>query len=132
MKRADVLSRVVHVNNGWDPAIYIIHISQNFCLFHAPNLSVLNFRVFQLMYPGSVSRSSGAMSGRAGGAGGGRAGGGGERSVCTVGVWLPQLPVGDEASVANCGLSSSRPQMWRSEPAILDTGHITLLKEQGE
>ena len=30
-------------------------VSQNFHLFHVANLSVLNFRIFLLMYPGSVS-----------------------------------------------------------------------------
>ena len=35
------------------PAVYINYTSQNFCLFHLSNLSVLNFRTCLLMYPGS-------------------------------------------------------------------------------
>ena len=36
----------------------ITNISQNFCLFLVSNLSVLNFRIFLLMYPGSLSQVS--------------------------------------------------------------------------
>ena len=41
--------------NGWEPAVYMSYTSQNFRLFHGSNLSVLNFRIFLLMYPGSPS-----------------------------------------------------------------------------
>ena len=35
------------------PAVYMSCMSQNFRLFHVSNLSVRNFRIFLLMYPGS-------------------------------------------------------------------------------
>ena len=41
--------------NGWSPAVYISCFSQNFGLLHVSNLSVRNFRIFLLMYPGSPS-----------------------------------------------------------------------------
>ena len=41
--------------NGWEPAVYMSCMSQNFRLFLVLNLSVLNFRIFLLMYPGSPS-----------------------------------------------------------------------------
>ena len=41
-----------HVN-GWEPAVYMSCMSQNFRLFHVSNLSVRNFRIFLLMYTGS-------------------------------------------------------------------------------
>ena len=53
MKQTEVLTHVTHVN-GWFPAVYMSCMSQNFRLFHASNLSVQNFQVFLLMYPGSV------------------------------------------------------------------------------
>ena len=43
------------------PSVYMSCMSQNFRLFHVSNLSVRNFRIFLLMYPGSVS-VSGAVS----------------------------------------------------------------------
>ena len=52
MKQTKILTDVTHVN-GWEPAVYMSHVSQNFRLFHVSNLSVLNFRIFLLMYPGS-------------------------------------------------------------------------------
>ena len=33
------------------PAVYMSYMSQNFCLFPVSSLSVLNFRIFLLMYP---------------------------------------------------------------------------------
>ena len=47
--------------NGWFSAVYTISFSQNFRLFHVSNLSVLNFRIFLLMYPayaGATGRGS--------------------------------------------------------------------------
>ena len=44
--------------NGWFPAVHISCMSQNFRLFHVSNLSVRNFRISLLMYPGSQSRVS--------------------------------------------------------------------------
>ena len=35
-------------------AVYMSCMSRNFCLFHVSNLSVQNFRIFLLMYPGSM------------------------------------------------------------------------------
>ena len=40
--------------NGWFPDVYMSYRSQNFCLFHVSNLSVLNFRFFLLLYPRSM------------------------------------------------------------------------------
>ena len=48
------MTHVTHVN-GWEPAVYMSCMSQNFRLFLVSNLSVLNFRIFLLMYPGSPS-----------------------------------------------------------------------------
>ena len=54
MKQTEILTRVTHVN-GWEPAVYMSYTSQNFRLFHVSNLSVRNFRIFLLMYPGSMT-----------------------------------------------------------------------------
>ena len=54
MKQTEILTRVTHVN-GREPAVYMSYTSQNFRLFHVSNLSVRNFRIFLLMYPGSMS-----------------------------------------------------------------------------
>ena len=35
-----------------DPVVYMSYTSQNFCLFHLSNLSVLNYRICLLMYAG--------------------------------------------------------------------------------
>ena len=40
---------------GRTSRLHELHSSQNLRLFHVSNLSVLNFRFFLLMYPGSVS-----------------------------------------------------------------------------
>ena len=53
MKQTEILTHATHVN-GWEPAVYMSCMSQNFRLFHVSNLSVRNFRIFLLMYPGSV------------------------------------------------------------------------------
>ena len=37
-----------HVN-GWEPAVFMGCMSQNFRLFHVSNLSARNFRIFLLM-----------------------------------------------------------------------------------
>ena len=54
MKQTEILTHATHVND-WFPAVYMSCMSQNFRLFHVSNLSVRNFRIFLLMYPGSVS-----------------------------------------------------------------------------
>ena len=54
MKQTEILTHAAHVN-GWEPAVYMSCVSQNFRLFHVSNLSIRNFRVVLLMYPGSVS-----------------------------------------------------------------------------
>ena len=50
----EILTHATHVN-GWFPVVYMSCMSQNFRLFHASNLSVRNFRIFLLMYTGSLS-----------------------------------------------------------------------------
>ena len=57
MKQTEILTHATHVN-GWFPAVYLSCMSQNFRLFHVSNLSVRNFRILLLMYPGSVTRLS--------------------------------------------------------------------------
>ena len=51
-----ILTRATHVN-GWEPAVHMRGMSQNFRLFHVSNLAVRNFRIFMLMYTGSMFRS---------------------------------------------------------------------------
>ena len=51
-----VLAREAHVN-GWKPAVYMRYMSQNFRLFRVSNLSVPNFRIFLLKYPGALCRT---------------------------------------------------------------------------
>ena len=53
MKQTEILTHATHVN-GWEPAVYMSCMSQNFRLFHVSNLSVRNFRIFLLMYPGTL------------------------------------------------------------------------------
>ena len=48
------MTYATHVN-GWEPAVYMSCMSQNFRLFHVSNLFVRNYRIFLLMYTGSVS-----------------------------------------------------------------------------
>ena len=48
MRQTKVLTHVSHL------AVYMTCMSQNFRLFHVSNLSVVNFRIFALMYPGWV------------------------------------------------------------------------------
>ena len=63
MIQTEILSHATHVN-GWFPAVYMSCMSQNFRLFHVSNLSVRNFRIFLLMYTGSMpARSAGADRG---------------------------------------------------------------------
>ena len=57
MKQTEILTHATHVN-GWEPAVYMSCMSQNFRLFHVSNLSVRNFRIFLLMYPGSLTDNS--------------------------------------------------------------------------
>ena len=63
------------------PAVYMSYMSQNFCLFPVSKLSVLNFRIFLLMYPGSVRDTPAAATNKVPGTGDwltvGRGGGGG-------------------------------------------------------
>ena len=54
MKQTEILTHATHVN-GWEPAVYMSCMSQNFRLFHLSNLSVRNFRIFLLMYTGSMT-----------------------------------------------------------------------------
>ena len=42
--------------NSWFPAVYMNCMSQNFRLLHVSNLSVRNFQIFLLIYPGSVAQ----------------------------------------------------------------------------
>ena len=49
-KQTVVLTHVTHVN-GWFPAIYMSYMSSNFRFFLVSNKTVLNFRIFLLMYP---------------------------------------------------------------------------------
>ena len=49
------MTHVTHVN-GWSPAVYMSYMSQNFRLFLVSDLSVLNFQIFLLMYPGCGGR----------------------------------------------------------------------------
>ena len=49
---------------GWEPAVYMSYMSQNFRLFLVSNLSVQNFRIFLLMYSGSLSLSAGLITGQ--------------------------------------------------------------------
>ena len=58
MKQTEILTHATHVN-GWEPAVYMSCMSQNFRLFHVSNLSVRNFRIFLLMYPGPVTDGAG-------------------------------------------------------------------------
>ena len=53
MKQTEILTHATHVN-GWEPAVYMSCMSQNFRLFHVSNLSVRNFRIFLLIYTGSL------------------------------------------------------------------------------
>ena len=53
VKQTEILTHAAHVN-GWEPAVYMCCMSQNFRLFHVSNLSARNFRLFLLMYPGSA------------------------------------------------------------------------------
>ena len=42
----EILTHVLTHVDGWEPAVYMTHMSQNFRLFLVSNLSVLNFRFF--------------------------------------------------------------------------------------
>ena len=53
-KQTEILSHVTHVN-GWFPAVYTSYESQDFRLIIVSNLSVLNFQMFMLTYPGSMT-----------------------------------------------------------------------------
>ena len=53
VKQTETSTHATHVN-GWFPAVYMSCMSQSFRLFHVSNLSVRNFRIFLLMYPGPV------------------------------------------------------------------------------
>ena len=64
----EILTNATHVN-GWEPAVYMSCMSQNFRLFHVSNLSVRNFRFFLLMYTGSVTVLFDCMGVESGGGG---------------------------------------------------------------
>ena len=61
VKQTEILTHVTRF-----PAVYMSYICQNFRLFHVSNLSVRNFRVFLLMYPGpmTISRRVSSRLGR--------------------------------------------------------------------
>ena len=61
MKQTEILIHTTHVN-GWEPAVYMSCMSQNFRLFHVSNISVRNFRIFLLMYTGSLIFRRGRFS----------------------------------------------------------------------
>ena len=54
VKQPEIWTHATHVN-GWEPAVYMSCMSQNFRLFHVSNLSVLNFPIVLLMYLGPVT-----------------------------------------------------------------------------
>ena len=58
MKQTEILTHATHVN-GWEPAVYMRCMSQNFRFFHVSNSSVRNFRIFLFMYPGSLASLGG-------------------------------------------------------------------------
>ena len=62
MTQTKVLPHVAHVN-GWESAVYIQVKRVKTFVCHASNLSVVNFRIFLLVYPGSVSSSAGRRGG---------------------------------------------------------------------
>ena len=64
VKQTEILTHATHVN-GCFPAVYMSCMSQNFRLFHVSNLSVRNFRIFPLMYTGSLSPVPYALHGGA-------------------------------------------------------------------
>ena len=77
MKQTEIFTNASHVN-GWESAGYMSCMSQNFCLFHVSNVSVRNFRIVLLMYPGPVSGCRCGVTADGGGGGHRRRGGGGE------------------------------------------------------
>ena len=52
-----VLTHLAHVN-GWKLAVYMSCMSENFRLFHASNLSVLNFRFFSAHVSGLIAAAA--------------------------------------------------------------------------
>ena len=50
--QTEILTDATHVY-GWEPAVYMSCMSQNFRLFHVSNSSVRNFRICLLMYTGT-------------------------------------------------------------------------------
>ena len=66
VKHTEIFTHATHVN-GWFPAVYMNEMSQIFCLFYVSNLSVRNFRISMLMYPGSYLGSLHQHGLRAGG-----------------------------------------------------------------
>ena len=121
-----MLTHLAHVN-GWEPAVYMTYMTQNFCVLHVSNLSARNFRFFLLMYPGSVTvsvaqihrparrrRSRGGRGGSSRGTGAKRAGGVFEE------VWLSfpatravtKLPKKDESRKRH---SQTRNQIYSGE-----------------
>ena len=63
-RNTESLTHATHVN-GWEPAVNMSYMSQTFRLFHVTNLSVRNFRIFLLMYPGSRHRPDSRHAARA-------------------------------------------------------------------
>ena len=62
-KQTKIWTHITQVN-GWFPSVYVSYMSQNFLLFYVSNLSVRNFRIFLLMYPGSLSDVGARCGGR--------------------------------------------------------------------
>ena len=51
MNQREVLTRATNVN-GFSLAVYMSYTSQNFCLLHVSNLSILKFRLFSARVSG--------------------------------------------------------------------------------
>ena len=82
------------------------YISQNLCLFHMSNLSVINFRILLPMYPGCLSRCGDA--GRICRSVGLSAPYHHQCRVCAV-FLAPRVPVGPRVPAGSCVFSSERP-----------------------
>ena len=109
------MTHATHVN-GWFPAVYMSCMSQNFRLLRVANLSVRNFRIFLLMYPGSVS-SGGSLSAFRGGGG-----------------HSPVLPTVQSQSLSCCGSISARrpwPCCHESSPIIAAVVRFTPDRHRG-
>ena len=100
MKQTEILTHATHVN-GWEPAVYMSCMSQNFRLFHVSNLSVRNFRIFLLMYTGSLTAACASI----------RAAMVADRDVNYVTSSTCQLPVASRAEQASGCTFSALPHL---------------------